>query len=140
MVVLEEVVFDENGGRRLVRGLGFVQLLLVLLALGVSALVGTQVTRLSESLEAAGERTDVWLFASVSTHVSFEVEVEGEGAVADLALERLLACVDQLVAPQFAVIHEVLPTVMAHEYLLPALADLHVRLLLLVHVLHPRFY
>ena len=61
-------------------------------------LVSVQVGLLVEALVAAGIGTHEWFFASMYSHVSFEVEIEREALSANVALVWLLSCVHKHVS------------------------------------------
>lgn len=62
----------------------------IFLHLLMSTLMRTQVARLSKPLETSLERTHIRLLSCMSSHVSFEVEIQGKSPITDLTLEWLL--------------------------------------------------
>jgi len=70
----------------------------------VSLLVGSEVGALSEPFKTVRIRTDVRLFAGVSSQMGAEVEVKREALLADLTFVRPFTSVDELVALEFAIV------------------------------------
>ena len=93
------------------------------LAIQVSILVGLFVSRqvraLGKPLVASWIRADVWLLSGMSSQVGSEIEVKGKSFEAELALERFLPSMNELMSLEFGIVEESLSTAINRADVVP---------------------